>query len=113
MSMRYNIFLVSVLFLLILAASLHSGYMIGSSVENSTELESELHEVEQNYTENRENISTESYSELDGSDNQYVRVLEKQYYRTIVKPMYSFAGFLLDASETVVKGTARATYRYL
>jgi hypothetical protein len=87
--------------------------MIGSSVENENELESELHEVEQDYTESRENITVESYSELDGSDNQYVRILEKQYYRAIVKPMYSFGVFLLDASETVVKGTARATYRYL
>lgn len=96
-------------FAVLLIFSVQTGYEIGSTVDNRTELNSSLSEIESNYTETQEQNLTVSFSELEKGPN-VLRQFERLYYNSVIKPIYWGARGALDMSYVTIKTVARATY---
>ena len=101
--------------LFVVVMSLYTGYQLGSTAENSTELNRSIDEIKTNFSETAENeLTPEPYSELeDRTDIELLRPLEKTYYNTVIKPTYWFGRNMLEYSGMVIEWSARISYRYL
>lgn len=93
---------------ILLLFSIHSGYVLGTTAENMTEIESELDEIDSSYQETKEqNLS------IQDSDLEDMSKLETVYYRAVVKPVYWFGRGLIDMSYEALERTAVYSYRNL
>jgi len=93
---------------ILLLFSINSGYVMGTTADNMSEIESELAEVDGEYQETKEQNLSIQESDLEGRSK-----LETGYYKAVVRPAYQFGHILLDMSENTIRVSAKVSYRYL
>lgn len=94
-----------VIVVLTILVSIHSGYMIGENADSMKEVESELQEVNSNYTETKQQKLTITDSEMDN-----LSTVDRIAYIVVVKPVYWWGRGVLDMSYQATRATAIWAY---